>query len=1478
MARENHQLHLDSIKVKDGMELKMEESKRKIKDLEVKLTEMKFLTDAKEKQLRTVEKEKEKLKAAFEATADPAARPRGLKGHMQMSSSLPPPVVPVRAGRVSAEDQELMDQMKSQARVDAQLIEALRGQLDGANNALRTAQEEGQRLALGLAATEAELAKSVKGTGQERAQGDAGASLLQQLQAADVGNKRVIDQLNGHVDFLNEQLALREAQLVEASSQIMRAENVQTELVAKSRLLDQLKQDNSTLIGQLKVAEGRLAVEVKRGPTSGSRRGGDAASVAASAMTGASVGSGWKGTKGQGRGGASPSPVSPSRRRGGGGDSGRDSGRGSGGGSVGSSMGNNSEADPVDLDTDEEDLDLSGNAGSPDENRRNQSQGQGQGLAGRGRGSPGKARKGANSSSHSSMPTIRVNVPSPTPSSHSLSHSPSPSHAESRHTTQPDALLSKLSAEKADLAEEVTRLQASEESLRERIKRADDKIGEIKSELSESKRTAEQLARKFKAKDSELARTILEHADAKKALQRSVAELQSRLSQADEWGDKTTAKEDALAAALAERNTLQAQVDDLTSELYALRRERGEVSQSGFEASQKASKLDKELAKVNAGADKATADLLTARTDLAALIIRYDDCRAALGERDARLAALQRVADERADEAATKGAALSEATRELLALRGAGAGVSGALDQLKADMQALREKITQHDGEKRAWLAEQRELVRRAETASVQSQLIKEVTSTEQQQRADLQARLRSAEEGLVDRDRELLVLRQQLAGLSGREAQAGDVTAHLSVTNEELRAQLRQRSDAVETLTSDLRLLQRRLGDVQAAYEEEQEQHRDAAVAALAKGDRLQRVERELGGLNDQLQACVGDKDRLEEHCQRLQRQAEAVARRAGGEREEVRRLMADKEAVEGRAEELRLLVGSMEGSARGQAAKIARLAAQLEETQATAALLEGDAERLREQLAVQERATSEHADALRAVDADRDRLQGMLDGEQEAAARRDAQRSAQANETAQLRQLLDRAEKRTAGATGELHATQRQSAALEARLASLKEENLELKRRVGMKNKEAGGATEDLMLMTKENQALTYELAEIASERDRLQRRVLEVAQLLAAREQSKKGVEMEKADLLDAYRAVLQDKRKLEEDVGALRAQKERVGVSALHLQDQLAEMQGAQAAKGGEASRLQGERQTLLRQLEKVNEEAARGARRMEAMEADNRRLMQEVHGLRSTNAMLNERVQAVIKRAGEAGEANKLLSTKLQQVERERDVVRAAVAVERQRSAEMERVAETARAQSAASGAQLSRMKLTVVAGPATTPASAYATAPASVSASVPASVPVPVSAPAPAFTPVATPATAAPAPVRAASPKATPASAPVTATRTAAVVTTPATPASSASSHRVNEDMGQGEGEDMGTDMDTDMGTDMGAGDDSDVEITRGSDGMSPVRHHSHQSHHSQSHSNDASHSHSHGTSSSADTSDVLLGLSEDDSLYFTEG
>lgn len=77
-------------------------------------------------------------------------------------------------------------------------------------------------------------------------------------------------------------------------------------------------------------------------------------------------------------------------------------------------------------------------------------------------------------------------------------------------------------------------------------------------------------------------------------------------------------------------------------------------------------------------------------------------------------------------------------------------------------------------------------------------------------------------------------------------------------------------------------------------------------------------------------------------------------------------------------------------------------------------------------------------------------------------------------------------------------------------------------------------------------------------------------------------------------------------------------------------------------------------------------------------------------MRQSNVVLNERVQMVMKRAAAAADANKVLSSRLASVERERNATRALVSTERQRAEDMISVAEVARAQVASREVQLQR--------------------------------------------------------------------------------------------------------------------------------------------------------------------------------------------
>jgi len=123
------------------------------------------------------------------------------------------------------------------------IIKTLRSQLEAANKAFSAKDEECRRLVSAVAAREQEISRSSKlisaGAKGTAGASDAGAgavsglllagSRVDQYVASDIANKRLIDQLNGQVDFLNNELAKREAQLVEVNDKLLQYEQLRAE-------------------------------------------------------------------------------------------------------------------------------------------------------------------------------------------------------------------------------------------------------------------------------------------------------------------------------------------------------------------------------------------------------------------------------------------------------------------------------------------------------------------------------------------------------------------------------------------------------------------------------------------------------------------------------------------------------------------------------------------------------------------------------------------------------------------------------------------------------------------------------------------------------------------------------------------------------------------------------------------------------------------------------------------------------------------------------------------------------------------------------------------------------------------------------------------------------------------------------------------------------------------------------------------------
>eukprot|EP00428_Durinskia_dybowskii_P063239 CAMPEP_0170370490 /NCGR_PEP_ID=MMETSP0117_2-20130122/8538_1 /TAXON_ID=400756 /ORGANISM="Durinskia baltica, Strain CSIRO CS-38" /LENGTH=599 /DNA_ID=CAMNT_0010625267 /DNA_START=213 /DNA_END=2012 /DNA_ORIENTATION=+ len=238
------------------------------------------------------------------------------------------------------------------------------------------------------------------------------------------------------------------------------------------------------------------------------------------------------------------------------------------------------------------------------------------------------------------------------------------------------------------------------------------------------------------------------------------------------------------------------------------------------------------------------------------------------------------------------------------------------------------------------------------------------------------------------------------------------------------------------------------------------------------------------------------------------------------------------------------------------------------------------------------------------------------------------------------------------------DLALAERQVHSSDAHIVAVQFESNEINKRLGQKYIEVGFATQDMISMTRENQLLNSQLIEVSTERDYAQYRLEQVLQASASVEHTRRVVELERTNLLNIYRTALLEKEKLEESIKLLGAKEER-RVSALKiLEKDYLSVKGALAVQTAAESRWKCERAALLTQISNMNKQLVHLQNQIEAAGKELSKSRQDVRGLKQNNALLNERVAMIVRRAGVATEANKLLSGRLGTIEREKDCVRA----------------------------------------------------------------------------------------------------------------------------------------------------------------------------------------------------------------------------
>lgn len=173
-----------------------------------------------------------------------------------------------------------------------------------------------------------------------------------------------------------------------------------------------------------------------------------------------------------------------------------------------------------------------------------------------------------------------------------------------------------------------------------------------------------------------------------------------------------------------------------------------------------------------------------------------------------------------------------------------------------------------------------------------------------------------------------------------------------------------------------------------------------------------------------------------------------------------------------------------------------------------------------------------------LQEVDTQRDELQDQVESLEDQVKMKSMETKHYHEQQMEYQQMITSQEKTIQSKQHEITQLMKFSQEMDGKLHVLLEEKQTLQRQCHDKLRKEGVMSEDLMLMTKENQALSSELSRLCHERDSFLQQLREHMTQLQLMESNKHSLEIEKHDLLENYRVVVKEKRKMEDEVRLLR----------------------------------------------------------------------------------------------------------------------------------------------------------------------------------------------------------------------------------------------------------------------------------------------------------------------------------------------------
>jgi chromosome segregation ATPase len=495
---------------------------------------------------------------------------------------------------------------------------------------------------------------------------------------------------------------------------------------------------------------------------------------------------------------------------------------------------------------------------------------------------------------------------------------------------------------------------------------------------------------------------------------------------------------------------------------------------------------------------------------------------------------LQRELSVATDTARERSAQLADANRSL-SIHQLQSAASSTTDQLLVDNRRLHTRVGELEEEVRRWAADFDPVLR---YLAVDQGVHRTQSSVAGEERTHILDILQARDRSLSSLESENERLRQEL--LRRESIQVSQDMAVASLRQEFLscQAMCQRQAAQVTQLEADRHLLQQRASLTHGDADQAQLQVHTLQTTLTQTVDFLSAARRDVTVLTGQVQQAKERQAAAENSLATHRQQADQLQRRQLSGHQDLQSVLLERAELENRLQEYKLLLSNTDAGSRAHSQQMEAMSARLRSGEQSEQRLEREVATLKTVLVDREASILTLQRNLEGLDAERDRLQELLDCADE----RDSQTGVVTRQLeaggAQLQQVVQQLEKKLSVSAKELVHAHRQSAVIEARLNAVQNDLVSLGRRYQESQSEVDSAAKDLQLMTRENQALTSELASVSAEKERLKARVGELMQSLAGTQQSFRALEMEKNDLLETYRSVIQDKRRVEGDLGAMR----------------------------------------------------------------------------------------------------------------------------------------------------------------------------------------------------------------------------------------------------------------------------------------------------------------------------------------------------